>query len=378
MIKITYIVLKSIELIVFILVGNILSRTRNSKNYWKVALPAIFVFALVEGLRYGRMTDYLSYQGIYNSCNTLFMEGLDPLFSIFVFLSKEAGIGFPLFLVIQSALLIYACLAILEPYRKYAQYALPLFLPLLIMNENLTRWFMACSFLYLAFVKYRRRKYLLTALYLVAAQTTHNAVLPLIPLLLLYPLYDKIIVPRSVVLFLFIGMTLFSNITNATFIVTISDFLLNNGLISEEASMAGHLVHAEDLIQGEYLELGIKQKGLYEKIISLVIWLPIIWYGYVYANDDKMKGFYNIMALSIILSPLFSQVELLGRYNMFMNIFSVVIASVYYYKEIHRKRDVRFCLALVSLFLFMYPAISLIFMRGVNNDMLFIWDALPF
>lgn len=378
MIKFIYIFIKSFELLVFIFVGNRLKKTRDEREYWKIVLPAIVVFALADGLRYGRMIDYWGYLKLYDWNDSLFMEGLDPLFSAFIFIFKETGLGFTALMVIQSAFLIYACLVVLKPYRKYAQYALPLLLPLLVMNENLTRWFMACSFLFIAFNLYNEKRYLATIIFLIAAQTTHNAIFPLVLLIVLYPIYNKIIMPRSIVLILFIFMTLFSDIRSATFIVNISDLLINSGLLKEDTSMVGHLMHAQNLIHGEHLDLGIMQSALYLKIINLMKWIPIIWFGYIYAKDEKINGIYNIVAMSIILSPLLSQVELLSRYTMFMNIFSIIVAGSYYYKEFKRKRDFRYSISLISLLLFIYPTLSFIFNRGADEDMLFIWDAIPF
>lgn len=377
MIKVVYIFIKLIEWLIFILVGERISRVKSDRAYWRATLPAIISFALVDGLRYGRMVDYWGYLRLFKNTNSLITEGIDPLFSTFMYLFKEGGLGFTSLMVVQSALLIYACFVILKPYRRYGKYAVPLLLPLLVMNENLTRWFMACSFLYIAFYSYVGKKYLSAVLYLVAAYATHNAIIPLIPLIILYPLYDKRLIPRSVVLVLLVFMTLFSDIGDAIFIVNISDWLLGSGLVDVETSMAGHLLHSQELIQGEHLEIGIMQSAFYQKLIYLLKWIPIIWFGYTYAKDEEFKGIYNITAISIILSPLLSQVELLGRYTMFMNIFSVVVAGVYYYKELKRNRGFRCYMALLSLLLFMYPTISLIFNRGTDENMLFIWDALP-
>lgn len=377
MIKFIYVFIKFFELLVFILVGKKISKTKSDREYWRIALLAIVAFALVDGLRYGRMIDYWGYWGLYNSANTLF-GNTDPLFSAFLYIFKETELGLSSVLIVQSAILIYACLLILKPYKIYAKYALPLLLPLLVMNENLSRWFMACSFLFMAFNQYNNKKYYATFLYFVAAQATHNAIFPLFPLILSYPLYNKIIIPRSIVLTLFVFMTFFSDIRSATFVVRISDWLLSAGLVNEDASMVNHLLHAQDLIQGEHLELGIMQRALYQKISNLLIWLPIIWYGYTYAKDEYINGIYNITAISLILSPLLSQVELLGRYTMFMNIFSVIVAACYYFNEFKRQRDFRFSISFISLLLFMYPTLSLIFNRGADKDMLFIWDSMFF
>ena len=88
MIKFIYVFIKFFELLVFILVGKKISKTKSDREYWRIALLAIVAFALVDGLRYGRMIDYWGYWGLYNSANTLF-GNTDPLFSAFLYIFKE-------------------------------------------------------------------------------------------------------------------------------------------------------------------------------------------------------------------------------------------------------------------------------------------------
>lgn len=104
---------------------------------------------------------------------------------------------------------------------------------------------------------------------------THNAIVPFIPMIIIYPLLNKRIIPIPITVVLIIFTTLFSDISNFTLITQLSEFLLNSGLI-KEGSMANHLLHTDELISGEYLELGMMSTALYVNIINLAKTIPIV------------------------------------------------------------------------------------------------------
>ena len=107
------------ELLIFVVSGKSMAVAKSSKGYWTSASFAICAYALVEGLRYGRMVDYWGYLNLYNRSNTLFMNEVDPFFSVVLFFFKEIGLGLNLLLIIQSAILMYACFVMLQPYLRW-------------------------------------------------------------------------------------------------------------------------------------------------------------------------------------------------------------------------------------------------------------------
>lgn len=374
MIEFIYILIKLIELSVFIIVGYNLSKLKSDKKYWQTAMPAIIAFALVDGLRYGRDVDYWGYLNMYNFMDATYSEGTDVLFLYIMRFFKECGLGFTALMVFQAAVLAFACFLMLKPYRKYASFAVPLLLTLLIGNENLTRWFMSTSFIIMAINQYYNKKYINLSLLLLASVLTHNAILPIIGILITLPLLDKFIIPKEIITIIFLYITLFGEITAASFVVDISNYVLESGFLDDSSTMATHMGNTEELINGEYLEMGITKKSAIQKFVYILLWLPILWYGHEYAKEEKLNAIYNIIAVSVTIAPLLGQVELLGRYTTSMNILTPIIAGIYYYKEFKKGFSIKFIIAMVSLFLFMYPTLGITFNRGTDKDMLFIWD----
>ena len=374
MIKITYIVIKLIEFFIFFVVGKEISKLKDDKSYWSTALPAIITFALVDGLRYMRMTDYEGNLWRYGLTDANFYQDSDILYSFAMYFCKITGIGFTGFMILQAAFLIFAIFVLLKRYKECAIYALPIVLPLICMNENFTRWFAAISFIFISYNNFIDKKYYKAGLYTICAALTHFAIILIIPLFLLHRIMDKKTIPLFISTPLLIFMTMFSNISSFGFIIIIANLILDTG-IADGTSLAGHLRMMEALLAGNYLQMGFIETSMGVKIINLIKYLPIVIFGAKIATEKKYIAFYNLAIIGIIFNPLLSQVELLSRYTLILVIFMFIVASMYF-KEAFKKQGLEFYCALISLFLFIYPQISLIFFRGPDNQILFIWDSL--
>ena len=67
-VKIDYLLLQSVLIVMSIILGiKLISRTGKSGNrkYWFYSIAYILLFAIIEGLRYGRGIDYLHYEDLY-------------------------------------------------------------------------------------------------------------------------------------------------------------------------------------------------------------------------------------------------------------------------------------------------------------------------
>ena len=60
-IKLIYILLKILLFIVFCFSGSWLSKAKTNKSYWMIAIVPMLAFAIIEGLRFGRLIDYNVY-----------------------------------------------------------------------------------------------------------------------------------------------------------------------------------------------------------------------------------------------------------------------------------------------------------------------------
>ena len=52
-VKTIFIIVKSIELLIFVLYGKRLANAKSNKEFWKRSLIPIFTFGIIEGLRSG-------------------------------------------------------------------------------------------------------------------------------------------------------------------------------------------------------------------------------------------------------------------------------------------------------------------------------------
>lgn len=376
MIQITYIVIKLIELFIFFVVGKDISKLKDDKSYWKTALPAIITFALVDGLRYLRMTDYEGNLWRYGLTNENFYQDSDALFSFAMYFCKITGIGFTGFMIIQAGFLMFALLVLLKRYKECAMYALPILLPIIYMNENLTRWFTAISFLIISYNYYIDKNNIKAGIFTLCAILTHFAIVLIIPFFLLHSFFNKKAIPPYISIPIYILILLFGNISSFKIIPIIANLILDTGIIPNTSTLAGHLRMTEALIAGEYLKMGIIQTSLFGKIIDIIKYVPVIFFGAKIATAKNSVSFYNFVIIGLILSPIFSQVELLGRYSSLLVMFMYIIAALYF-NEAFKKKGFEYIIAAISLFLFIYPQISLTLFRGGGEDqMLFIWDSI--
>lgn len=401
MVRIVFIILKLVELLVFVIVGNRISRTKTSKGYWAIARFAIVLFAIIEGLRYNRMPDYMAYDFRFNHNNSLFEEGVDPLFSVICYTMNSIGLGFPIFLMLQCGLFMYSCFLILKPYRQYAKYSLPLLLPLIIMNEQFIRWYLAMGFFFISFYYYlliinkyrtleglklkrrlkllKKKHIILFVLFLLCTFWTHPAVAILVPFFFIIPILNKYSLPYYFTIPAYVFAVLFCNIQSMTVLIDMANLVLQNDMVDSSNNMYGHLSNVESLIEGEYLDMGISRYSMSQAIQKMLCYFPLMFFGFKYYKKNKTgygQAFFWVFFIAAIVDPIASQVELLGRFTMTLKVLGFIGVGIVYNQMIpfYRKNKLYKYSLILSLFMFMYPIISYILTRPSDLEMLFIWN----
>lgn len=357
-----------------------MTRSRNSKNYWASSLVFILTFGIVEGLRWGRMTDW----------NNLYIHFLDIgadkgektyefivtyLFKLFYGLE----IPFWFFIFLQCIFLAYSCCLILKNYNKIAFWALPVLLYIMQTNENFIRWYFGLSFVFCALHFLEKKNYILVSIFLLCSILTHTGTSIFILLVLLKNVLSKVNVNRYVIAILFIAFNFLMSIHDMWIIVVISDFLLQVGLIDPNSFLGIYLSNSEDLIHGNGAAmLGVSEVRFSSRILECLKYLPVIFMAPKYVQNYKFGFFYyNLFIIGAILNPVLSTVEILSRISRAFLLFYGIVAGLVFY-NVHKDKTVsnmKKVICLVSFSAAVWPSFSLIWQTTEIDDMNFIWDS---
>ena len=135
-VKIDYLLLQSVLIVMSIILGiKLISRTGKSGNrkYWFYSIAYILLFAIIEGLRYGRGIDYLHYEDLYvNAFDESNMQDV-----VFTSLNRFLNIlGVPVCgaFILYSALWCFSIFFFLRSFRNIIWLALPLFIIISLPN----------------------------------------------------------------------------------------------------------------------------------------------------------------------------------------------------------------------------------------------------
>ena len=170
-----FIILKILIVFTTILSGYLLSIKNTSGkflvNYPIAIAPVLLCYTLVEGLRYGRGTDYFTYVGMFGGIREQFIE---PLFDYFSRFLNSIGAHFTIGFLLSSLLLIFSGCFLIKRFRFTALFALPLFyLTTIEQSANLVRMYFAFSFIFMALAMLIDHKKRLMYLFLALAFFSH-------------------------------------------------------------------------------------------------------------------------------------------------------------------------------------------------------------
>lgn len=380
-VKIVYVLLKSLELVIFIYYGFILSKTKRQEEYWKKALVPILAFTIVEGLRFGRLIDYNVYYFRYESIGENFnSENYELLFKLIIYAFYNSGFSYPFFIAACSLFLIFSVFVLFQNYRQYLQYVLPLLPFCVVQSENYIRWYLAFSFVLLALYcliqDQKRKAYLAFA----CAVFTHVGSALLLPILIFGNRLDKLQINPSVASVLCVITTLAMSVSDMNILVGISNFLLSIGIGNIDSRIASYLSQTELLINGEFGRSGYyAARTLSNNIRILLAFIPLIIYGKRIMRCERYGLLiYNLFVIGAILYPILSTVEIFDRYASALTFFSCIVCGVTFCVVMKNKyvygKLVTIILGL-CFFANLWPSISVIPSRENDNEMLFIWDA---
>lgn len=376
---IIYLFLKYLELASFFYFGYRLSKTKDNSSYWRYAIFPIILYALIEGLRWGRMTDYNYYYHQYHYLKNWisYEDNANPLFTIICYAFKLVGISYPVFLMFQCGLLMCSCIYFLKPYKRYALFCLPLVLVVTAMNENFIRWWFALSFIYIGLHLYLSKKYILALAVSLCGYFIHWGVIAIIPMVFLFPVLNNIKISPHIITCAFLFSLFALSANNMNFIVWISDKFIDEVPFDNEV-MLNYMNASNNIISGEFGDMGTNQRNLTNQLKLLITYIPIFYIAPMYMKKIRYgMSLYNWVAIGSILHPPFSQVELLGRYSEALIFFDFIVSGCTLYFVVFRDKkceDMIKAIVTLSYIVNFYAIINGPFVRP-DDLMLFLWDS---
>lgn len=378
-IKIIFVFLKVIELIVFIVSGYILWKLKSNKKYWKIAIYPIVTYAIVEGLRFGRLIDwnqyYLRYNEIGNNINSLDYE---PLFKGILYISYNLGIPYYIFICLQTTFLIICIFILIKKYKNAIIFIVPLILFETSSNEQLIRWYLGFSFILLSINELTNKNKIKTYFFLYCATLIHIGFWIFFPFIFFSKVFNKRTIPPFISISLFFATSFLLNLSDMLFISTITESIVSANLGLNE-KVTSYLHASERLMSGEWGYVGIMDINLSGKIRYFLAYAPTILFAKRYCSNYSYGiFFYNLFVIGAILSPLFLLVEIFDRIIKVFLFFSIIANGLFFYNTLkYRKTISKYLLIIISVSYLcnIYPNISNALRRTQDITMLYIWNA---
>lgn len=355
-----------------------IKRSNDIKLRWKYAVPIILSYAVTMGLRFGRMVDYNVYYDRYVSlAKDLDSYDYEFVFETICWVLGNLGIPYWFFICLCSVLVMFAFLhVVVNNYWKYAPLTCVLFFWEAHNVELLIRYYLAFSFILLAFSFYKLNKLGKSIIFCILGIGTHiGMIVFLFPAFLLI-FYKKCLFPPIVVAVLFIAGLIVGDIRSISFL---SSYITVLDILGEER-VSFYTSGFNDLINGELGYVGFKPIAILSTIVRNVMQylFPILLAPLLVKK--KMLGYIevNLFYIGVIVFPMFTQIEILDRLASSFLFFTVFVSGCAYHYLLANKRQFTLkqrWLCYLSIIAGIWPVISNIIIRTDWWQMLYIWDA---
>ena len=379
MVQFVFIALKLFEFAIFIIFGNKISKAKSRKEYWSLSSVPIFTYAIIEGLRFGRYTDWNLYYFRYEQLgvNVASLDDYEPLFRYICHILYQCHIQYPGFIFLQCLFFIFCVFVLIENFKDDCKWIIPLIIVSVTGNENFIRWYLSYSFLLLSINSLLKEKFVKTLIWFVCAFLCHSGIIIFGGFLILYRFLSKYAISEKLAICLLFITSFLLSISDLLFITRITSFL--SPVLGESLSRGGYLDATEDILNGSFGKLGIMEQSKAFYIRIFIMNAPVIYWGRKIINKYQFGYFfYNIFVIGAIVSPLFVLTEIFNRISDSLTFFFCFVGGVYYYNVLNnyykKEKTSLYIISIISLIFALQPYFSDIFSRP-ESLMLFLWDA---
>lgn len=314
---------------------------------------AIVAYVLNEGLRFGRGLDYNLYALSYENLIAGKESNWDIGFLYIATTLIEIGVPWQGYVILMSFVFIFSVLILLKHYQESLPYVLPLFVLISLHEvENMVRWYMGVSFIYIgvSFLLRKSKHSLFLFILLSGLACTFHLGVAILPIIfyLVEKIRKPIFSPIVTILFFF-GISFLFQADFMLQFVQLANMLSD---VSERFENYGN--EAEYWLTGGFA--GVEAYSTLPDVQELLILGCLVFLGY---KSSKVSGSkyiyaYNLFVIGLLLHPIARKIELVGRFSQPFYFFrAIVLANIIcvIYKE--KKLEVAPILLTFSILVFM-------------------------
>lgn len=370
-------VLRLLLFAVLFFCGKSISKSKD-KSFMSYLWIAILFFALIEGLRWMRGTDYENYMHHFERGVS---QKSEPLYNIFISIIHSLSINPTIVFVFISGFLIYGLGINFRNFKVSAIWGLPLIYLLLgYQAENLVRQYLAISFLGLAYYNYYLDKYKGMLTCLAIAPLIHiTGILGSFVFLLL--VWKKIQLKRVWYVWGLVGVYLAAYFFWDPEWLSQLAFLVGSLNVEDSSQLSVYITNADYHFTEEgsiSARAGIEVK---QSFINVALYfltdLAIIIAGFFACRkNEKYILLYLFSYLGILFQVLFGDIQVLMRFGYWFSwMCPFLIALIICFNDYGKYKLFRF--AVLFLFFARYAYYGVILQIGrisMEEGCMFIWD----
>ncbi len=353
------------------------AQSKDSIIFKEESMICILLYALIEGLRYGRGIDFDHYRKLYENAfklrNYWDEETIEPFFQI---VNKTINyLGFPYYLMfsIYSSFLIISCFSFIRNHKKVAVYILPFFFFSTIgQSENLIRQFFAFSIILYSFNYLFNDDWIKFSLLMTLAFFTHNSSLVVLPFVIIF----KFIKNPFGNLYVILSLYCISWLINSNFWSSNYEYF---NLLEKIGYYERYATNSEVWFSGEQQHSLNSSNWFYIRIFLFNV--GIISVGYLIKerfSNYNFSFFYGLFVIGAIFQMPTANIELLNRLNLYFYVFWFVVLSYILYFAFNSKES-NLQIRIIGSFLLLncvYDYLISPLIYASEKTSLFVWDVI--
>ena len=286
-------------------------------KYFLFSTFIVLLYGFVEGHRYGRGADWLSYKERYEVIIDL-LELQQPGYYYCMLILKYLGFdSIDMFIIYAMWFMLSIIFFIRSLFPLDVGKWMPLLslYPMMMHMENLIKEFVALPFIFLFLLYVIKRKYILSILFLFIGISIHTGtiILPVIFVISYY--FNKYTLPlKSLIMIIVASFALGNYIQSSGIVVALINKLFSLGFIVDER-FQNYFAESERWFGSDSI-LDDSQKGVITTFFILVFQLSYVYTSQLaltIKEDKVINTFFNVSLLGFAVSNLFSGFEIINR-----------------------------------------------------------------